>query len=129
MQRIEFIGNLTGDPVQRETASGKVTNFTVAVDRTAKKDEQKVTDFFRVGAWGSLGENCFKYLRKARKVFVDGELRPRLFEGEDGKTMQSLDVFPAHVVFLDKGDKEDDKKQKPVDPNDFIDIQTDDIPF
>ena len=129
MQKIEFTGNLTTDPAQRETASGKVTNFTVAVNRQGKVNGEKVTDFFRVGAWKAIGDNCFKYLKKGRKVFVEGELRPRLYDNDDGKTVLSLDVYPFTVEFLTPPNEEPKKEQKQITEADFIDIQSEDIPF
>ena len=129
MQRIEFIGNLTADPVQRETSSGKVTNFSVEVDRSRKSaNGDKITDFFRVSAWNTLGENCFKYLAKGRKVFVEGELSARLYDNDDGKTLLSLDVIPWKGEFLTKAE-EPKKETKKYTEADFKDITSDDIPF
>jgi len=129
MQRIEFIGNLTADPVQRETSSGKVTNFSVAVDRSRKAaNGDKITDFFRVAAWNALGETCFKYLAKGRKVFVEGELNARMYDNEDGKTLLSLDVTAWKVEFLSKAE-EPKKETKKYTEADFTDITSNDIPF
>ena len=69
MQKITIIGNLTHDPETRSTQSGvTVCTFTVAVNRRfAKQDGSKETDYFRVNAWRSLGENCSRYLSKGKK--------------------------------------------------------------
>lgn len=132
MQRFEFIGNLTADPVQRETASGKVTNFSVAVDRSRKAaNGDKITDFFRVAAWNALGESCFKWLAKGRKVFVEGELNARMYDSEDGKTLLSLDVMAWKVEFLSPASKPEEPKKetKKYTEADFTDITSNDIPF
>lgn len=134
MQAIEFIGNLTGDPAQTEGEGWKVTKFSVAVDRKARKDGKKDTDFFRVKAWGALGDNCLKFLAKGRKVYVRGELQARTYDNNDGKTILSLDVNADSVEFLSPKQETPtgEERQKPKEnytEADFTDLQTDDIPF
>lgn len=128
MQRIEFIGNLTADPALREGDNWKVTQFTVAVNRArSDKDGNKVTDFFRVSVWGKLADACYEYLKKGRKVYVDGELQARIYDNQDGKPTLSLDVRADKVEFLSP--KEEKKQEKPVTAADFSDINIEDIPF
>ena len=99
MNKITVIGNLTKDPETRTTPNGNtVCTFTVAVNR--KKVSEPQTDFFRVNAWGKLGELCGRFLNKGRKVAVVGELQARTYDNKDGKTMLSLDVVADEVEFL-----------------------------
>ena len=99
MQKLHIIGNLTKDPETRTTPNGNtVCSFTVAVNR--KKVSEPQTDFFRVNAWGKLGELCARFLGKGRKVAVVGELQARTYDNKDGKTMLSLDVVADEVEFL-----------------------------
>ena len=133
MQAIEFIGNLTGDPAQTEGEGWKVTRFSVAVDRKARKDGKKDTDFFRVNAWNKLGDNCLKYLAKGRKVYVRGELQARTYDNNDGKTVLSLDVNADSVEFLsprqEQAEEPRPKAKEKYTEADFTDLQSDDIPF
>ena len=109
MNKITVIGNLTKDPETRTTPNGNtVCTFTVAVNR--KKVSEPQTDFFRVNAWGKLGELCARFLCKGRKVAVVGELQARTYDNKDGKTMLSLDVVADEVEFLSP--KEDAPKPK-----------------
>lgn len=99
MQIITIIGNLTKDPETRTAPSGNtVCNFTVAVNR--RKKEQQETDFFRVSAWGKLGESCQKYLAKGRKVCVIGTVSAHAYTTQEGTAMASLDVMAGEVEFL-----------------------------
>ena len=125
MNSIEIIGNLTGNPTQQDIGDYTVTRFTVAADRRMTKGE-KQTDFFRISAWGGLGDSCFKFLSKGRKAYVRGELQTRTYENADGKTVTSLDIRAEAVEFLSPREEE---KKKPVTEADFTDIQSDDIPF
>lgn len=133
MQRIVLIGNLTKDPETRTTPNGNtVCSFTLAVNR--KKVSEPQTDFFRINAWGKLGELCARFLGKGRKVAVVGELQARTYESKDGKTMLSLDVVADEVEFLSPAENAQAKPAKPSKPSqpdepDFSDIDTGDLPF
>ena len=133
MNRITLIGNLTKDPETRTTPNGNtVCSFTVAVNR--KKVSEPQTDFFRVNAWGKLGELCARFLGKGRKVAVVGELQARTYDNKDGKTMLSLDVIADEVEFLSPKEADSATVQNgtvtPDKPNDgFTDISSDDLPF
>lgn len=102
MNRLTIIGNLTRDPENRTTQSGKeVCSFTVAVNRRQRRaDGSNEADFFRVSAWGELGKSCQQYLVKGRKVAVIGPVSVNTYQGQDGATRASLDVIAQDVEFL-----------------------------
>lgn len=135
MQKFIITGNLTNEPAQTEMPSGKrVTNFTLAVNRRFKQDGEKVTDFFRIAAWGTLGDLCLQYLHKGNKAGVIGELQPRTYENKEGKTVMSLDVMADEVDFPPKGsdvaaDQEKPKKERNYTEADFTDCVNEDVPF
>ena len=139
MNKIILIGNLTHDPETRSTSSGvTVTTFTIAVNRRYSQGGEKVTDFFRINAWRQLGETCSRYLSKGRKVAVIGELQARTYEAKDGTTRMALDVSADEVEFLTPRSADDSGSTyssgpKPSaqtgEPDGFIDVQSDDIPF
>jgi single-strand DNA-binding protein len=109
-QKIIIVGNLGGDPQMRYTPSGQaVTNFNVATNRryTSSNGERvDETVWFRVSAWGRLAETCNEYLRKGRKVLVEGRLTadpetggPRVWEGDTGPRA-SFEISALNVQFL-----------------------------
>ena len=104
MNKLTIIGNLTRDPELRTTSAGiNVCDFTVAVNRRARRDAQAgqpEADFFRVSAWRQLGENCSRYLAKGRKVAVTGSVSVNTYQGSDGTTRASLEVNADDVEFL-----------------------------
>ena len=96
LNKLLLIGNLGNDPEMRFTPEGKaVTNFSLAVT-----DGKSETVWFRVVSWQGLAEKVNEYLTKGRQVYVEGRLRPREWEGQDGKKHTSLDVVASKVVFL-----------------------------
>lgn len=107
MNRATIIGNLTKDPDMRTTQDGKtVTNFTVAVNRRAtRNNDHPEADFFRVAAWGALGESCHKYLAKGKKVAVVGSVQVRTYQDNNGETRANLEIpFAQDVEFLSPKD-------------------------
>ena len=115
MNRITLIGNLTKDPETRTTPNGNtVCAFTIAVNR--KKVSEPQTDFFRVNAWGKLGELCGRFLNKGRKVAVVGELQARTYES-NGQTRLSLDVVADEVEFLTPAENTEAKPAKKAKEN------------
>ena len=107
LNRVELIGNLGHDPEARFTTSGKkYASFSIAVSRTWKSadgEQQKATDWFRVNAWGKLGEICLDYLKKGRLVFIEGRLRSERWEDkESGETRSRVIVVASGMQMLDR---------------------------
>ena len=123
-----MIGNLCADPVSRATQSGKsVCQFTIAVNRRDRGE----TDFFRINAWGQLGDNCAKWLIKGKKVSVVGSISATAYIAQDGKARASLEVTAQDVEFLSPAGKTD---EKPVEtpqkaPSGFVDVSGEQLPF
>ena len=110
-QKIIIIGNLGRDPEMRYLPNGKaVTNLNVASNRVFNDSQgQKVTEttWFRVTAWGAMGENCNQYLTKGRLVYIEGRLNPdpvtggpKIFTNDGGKAGASYEVTADLVKFL-----------------------------
>ena len=133
MQKIIITGNLTRDPESRTTTSGKtVCNFTVAVNRREKDENgNNKADFFRIAAWGQMGEACQKYLSKGRNVCVVGTVSVHAYAGQDGSPAASMDIFAQDVEFLSPAGQNgsnnaaQDVANEPVPVN----VDTDELPF
>lgn len=126
MNKLTIIGNLTRAPETRTTQSGKtVCTFTVAVTRRSNREE---ADFFRVSAWGKLGETCQQYLDKGRKVAVTGSVSVSSYTTQNGENRASLEVFAEDVEFLSpKG--EHAASAAPAAKNGYEEVTDDDLPW
>jgi single-strand DNA-binding protein len=134
---IIIAGNLGRDPEMRYTPSGQaVTNFSVAVnDNYTNSQGEKVerTIWFRISTWGKQAEICNQYLKKGRKVLVEGRLvadpatgGPRIWQGQKG-TGASYEVSASTVRFLSsRGEVEEGSFQGSEGPGMAED---DNIPF
>ncbi|OGK23809.1 hypothetical protein A2954_02990 [Candidatus Roizmanbacteria bacterium RIFCSPLOWO2_01_FULL_37_12] len=106
LNRVILIGNLTRDPELKYTPSGTaVCSFGVATNRswkTADGSTKEETQYHRIIAWQKLAELCGKLLSKGRKVYLEGRLVYRTFNGRDGvqRTVSEI-VLDDFIVFGD----------------------------
>lgn len=100
MNKFYGVGNLGRDPEVRTTTDGKnVVNFTFAsseryIDK--KGEQQSITEWINVVAFGKIAEICANQLKKGTMVFVEGKLKTDKYE-RDGKTMYSTKIVAAQV--------------------------------
>ncbi len=139
-----LIGNLTRDPELRKTANGQsVASFSIATNRsfttqTGEKKEQ--ADYHNIVAWGRLAEICAQYLTKGKKVYVDGRIQNREWEGTDGQKRYRTEVVVENMIMLDRAGNSGasfktsgnepqmgDEPSAPVPADDEIKLE--DIPF
>ncbi len=106
LNKIFIIGNVGTDPEMRYTGTGNaMTTFRVAATHTYTTPEgerRDETEWFSVITWGRQAEQCNLYLQKGRRVFVEGRLRTRTWDGADGQRRFRLEILADRVVFLDR---------------------------
>ncbi len=123
LNRVMIVGNLTRDPELRSTTTGvPVANFRIASNRRFKDsggDWKEDVCYVGIVAWQKLAESCAARLKKGSAVFVEGELRSRTMDNEDGTKRSSIEIRAHHVQFLDKGEKLDDSTRDSVS-DDFL---------
>lgn len=106
LNKVQLIGNLTKDPEVKTITSGQVVaSFSVAtnsswVDKTGQKQEK--SEFHNIVAWGKLAEICGSYMKKGKKVYVEGRLQTRDWEGEDGVKKYRTEIVAENVILLDR---------------------------
>lgn len=104
LNKVMIIGNLGRDPEMRYTPSGTpVTSFSVACSRTRLMpdgDRKEETEWFNVVAWNKLAETCGQYLTKGQKVYVEGRLQTRSWEGADGQKHYRVEVIANTLIML-----------------------------
>jgi single-strand DNA-binding protein len=106
LNKVMIIGNLGVDPEMRYTADGNaMTSFRVAASRNYTSpdgERHEETEWFSVVAWRKLAEQCSQFLQKGRRVYVEGRLRTRSWEGQDGQKRYRTEVVADRVLFLDR---------------------------
>jgi len=102
---VVLVGNLTRDPELRATGGGtSVCSLRVAVNDRVKDpttgDWGDKPNYFDVDVFGAQGERCAQYLAKGRQVAVEGRLRWREWESQDGQKRQAVSVVANNVQFI-----------------------------
>ncbi|HLR87918.1 MAG TPA: single-stranded DNA-binding protein [Wenzhouxiangella sp.] len=101
-----LIGNLGADPETRHTAGGSaVTNIRIATSE-AWRDRQsgemrERTEWHRVVLFGRLGEIAGEYLRKGSKVYIEGRIQTRKWQGQDGQDRWTTEIVANEMQMLD----------------------------
>jgi single-strand DNA-binding protein len=100
--RAVLAGNLTQDPELKFTQNGvPVCSFRIAVNRVRSKSE--AVDFFNVNAWQELGETVANYKKKGDPILVEGHLKYRSWQSQDGTKRNAVEVVADRVQFLSRG--------------------------
>jgi single-strand DNA-binding protein len=140
INRVVLVGNLTRDPELRHTPGGTpVCSLRVAVN-DRKRDESgnwvDAPNYFSVSVFGNQAENCAQYLSKGRPVGVDGKLRWREWQTQDGQKREAVEIVADSVQFLgSRGDSDAGGGNQFVPAGaqqgsaDFPAAADDDIPF
>ena len=106
INKVILIGNLGQDPETRYMPSGgAVTNVTLATSETWKDkttgQPQERTEWHRVVFYNRLGEMAGEYLKKGSKVYVEGSLRTRKWQGQDGQDRYTTEIVASEMQMLD----------------------------
>ena len=101
-----IIGNLGNDPEIRYMPSGgAVANITVATSDTWKDKEtgekKEKTEWHRIVAFNRLAEIMGEYLKKGAKVYIEGSLRTRKWQGQDGQDRYTTEIVAKEMQMLD----------------------------
>ena len=106
LNKVMLIGNLGTDPEMRYTANGSaVTTFRMAVSRSfggGEEGRREETEWFTVVTWNKLAELLGQHLQKGRKVFVEGRLASRSWDGPDGQKRYRTEVVANQLLLLDR---------------------------
>lgn len=97
INKVILIGNLGQDPDTRYTPNGNaVVNLSLATDESYKDRQtgQMVpkTEWHKIVMFGKVAEVAGQYLRKGSKIYVEGKLQTRKWQGQDGVDRYSTEV-------------------------------------
>lgn len=106
VNKVILVGNLGNDPEVRYLPSGgAVANISVATTDSwrdkASGDRQERTEWHRVVLFNRLGEIAGQYLRKGAKIYIEGRLQTRKWQGQDGQDRYSTEIVATDMQMLD----------------------------
>ncbi|KTD15107.1 Single-strand binding protein (SSB) (Helix-destabilizing protein) [Legionella gratiana] len=153
VNKVILIGNVGVDPDVRYLPNGNaVTTLSIATSETWKDkvtgEKQERTEWHRVVCFNRLGEIAGEYVRKGSKLYIEGSLRTRKWQDQQGQDRYTTEIVANDIQMLDsKGGASssfDDiqqnqfaptsqnfGKQQPAQqvPQDAFDQLDDDVPF
>ncbi|MFA5075896.1 MAG: single-stranded DNA-binding protein [Patescibacteria group bacterium] len=142
LNKAMIIGNLTRDPEMRTTPQGTATvSFSVATSfvwKDASGQRQEKTEYHNIVAWRKLAEICGQYLKKGSKVYVEGRLQTRDWEGQDGVRRYRTEIILDNMIMLDRAGQSGSNatfspapkaEAAPADEVIEEEIKVEDIPF
>jgi len=144
INKVILIGNVGQPPEMKYLPSGgAVTNISLATSEAWKDkntgQSQEKTEWHKVVFFNRLGEIAGEFLQKGSKIYVEGSLRTRKWQAQDGTDRYTTEIIGNEMQMLDG--KSDSPRQNsaptqhqtpqhsaPQQPAGF-DSFDDDIPF
>ena len=119
VNKVIIVGNLGKDPETRYAPSGDaVTNIVVATTETWKDktsgEKREATEWHRVVFFGKLAEIAGQYLKKGSQVYLEGKLKTRKWQDNDGQDRYTTEINADEMKMLgSKGDGQQQEGQRP----------------
>jgi single-strand DNA-binding protein len=141
LNKATIIGNLGAEPEVRSTNSGtRVATLSVATSRrwtSRTGDQQEKTEWHRVVCWDKLAEIAERYLKKGDRIYVEGRIEYRQWEGQDGQTRYTTEIRANEMIMLGSSGERDSVRSAPMPAagSDFSEFSSealageDDLPF
>lgn len=108
LNKVMIIGRLTRDPELRTTPNGAsvcqlgiATNYVYTNQQSGQKVEQ--VEYHNVVLWRKLAEIANQYLKKGRRVYIEGRLQTRSWDAQDGSKRTKTEIVADNMIMLDGG--------------------------
>lgn len=102
MNKVILMGRLTRDPEIRYSQGSNasaVCRYSLAVNRSYKRDGEPEADFFNCVTFGKTAEFANKYLKKGTMIAIVGELRTRSYTDKNGNKRYTTDIVVSEHYF------------------------------
>lgn len=106
INKVILIGNVGVDPEVRYLPNGNaVTTLSLATSESWKDkttgEKQDRTEWHRVVCFNRLGEIAGEYVRKGSKLYVEGSLRTRKWQDQQGQDKYTTEIVASDIQMLD----------------------------
>jgi len=105
VNKVILVGNLGNDPEVRYGNNGNaITNITIATsekwkDKNTQQDQER-TEWHRVVFFNKLAEIAGEYLKKGSQVYVEGSLRTRKWQDNEGNDKYTTEIVASEMQML-----------------------------
>ena len=106
LNKVMLIGNLGKDPEVRYTSAGvPVATFSLATSDSWKDQDgntQEKTEWHNIVAWRKLAEICGEWLKKGKKVYIEGRIQTRSYDDKNtGQKRYITEIVADQMLMLD----------------------------
>jgi single-strand DNA-binding protein len=138
LNKVMLIGNLGKDPELRYTTSGTaVATFSLATNESWKDADgnvQERTEWHNIVAWKKLAEICGEWLKKGKKVYIEGRIQTRSYDDKNTGTKKYItEIVADNMIMLDSkggtGAVDSATAAQPVSEPATSAVTNDDLPF
>jgi len=119
LNKVQIIGNLGKDPEIKSMPSGDmVANVTIATSETWNDknsgEKKETTEWHRVVFFGKIAEIVQQYLKKGSKVYVEGKLKTRKWQNQQGQDVYTTEIIVDMAGQMQMLDSRDPAPQQPA---------------
>lgn len=112
INKVILVGNVTRDPEIKTTTNGQpIATFGIATNRTwvtANHEKKSSAEFHNIVVWGKLAEICHSFLRKGKLVYIEGYLKTRSWDNENGIRSFRTEIVANDMIILSGRDGQED---------------------
>ena len=122
VNKVIIVGNLGNDPdVKRFDNGGMIVNISVATSEKWNDKQtgepREITEWHRIVFNNKLAEIAAQYLRKGSQVYIEGSLRTRKYQDQNGQDRYITEIRADQMQML--GSKADAQPQPPSQPTTY----------
>lgn len=139
LNQCQFIGNVGLTPEVRYSQSGDaICSFSIAVNETWRDkttgEKKESTEWVRIVAYRKLAEICGEYLKKGTPILVQGKMKTRKWQGQDGQDRYTTEIIANQMQMLggrddQSGQQSGNSAREPQNTKNNLDDIEDSIPF
>lgn len=108
INKVILVGNVGKDPEIRHLDNNvSVANFPLATSETyTNKNGERVTttEWHNIVAWRGLADVCEKYVQKGKQLYIDGKIRTRSYDAQDGTKRYMTEIYADTLQMLGRKD-------------------------
>lgn len=123
VNKVILIGNVGSDPEVKKTENGTtVANLRLATtEKYRNKDGESVeqTEWHNIVLWRGLAEIVEKYVKKGMRLYIEGRLRTRSWDDQNGVKRYSTEIYADNMQMLSYKKDGDEFENPPLNPEEL----------
>lgn len=106
---VQLIGRPGSDPEIKTVANRKMARFSLATNDYSYNENhelEQTTSWHNIVAWGKIADQAEKFIKKGKRIALEGRLRTRVYE-KDGKKNYFTEIIVNEFLVIDRTSNDD----------------------